>query len=170
MSVARCALLAAALTLAACATGKPVVYVDEGVSLASYRWVYVAEIDHFDRAPDAEVARVIGEKIRTRLGEHGIALTTEPAADATLVLDTRLSRYAYGDAIQRWAVAGAGATECLVEGDLQDGKTGAKLGVVVSYRTVSSGGLYSAGAGTWILDVVATDIADELAEKMKGTP
>jgi hypothetical protein len=164
------ALLAVALALAACATGKPVLFVDESVSLASYRAVYVAEIDHFDRAPDAEAARAIHDKIQARLGEHGIALAKESGADATLVLDTRLSRYAPGSAVERWVGLGTGTTECLVEGELEDGKTGSKLGVVVSHRVVASGDLTSAPAGAQILDTVATDIADQLAAQMKGTP
>ena len=164
------ALFATTLTLAACATGKPVLYVDESVSLSSYRSVYVADIGHFDRAPDAEIARVIHDKITVRLGERGIALAKEPEADATLVLDTRLSRYAAGSAVERWIVPGEGTTECLIEGELQDGKTGSKLGVVVSHRVVSGGGLYTAPAGARILDTVATDIADAIATEMKGTP
>ena len=164
------ALCAATLALAACASGKPVLFVDESVSLASYRAVYVEEIGHLDRAPDAEAARVIHDKIQARLGEQGIALAKEPGADATLVLDTRLNRYAAGSAVERWVMPGAGTTECLLEGELEDGKTGAKLGVVVSHRVVSGGGLYSAPAGWNILDTVAEDIADQLAAQMKGTP
>ena len=168
------ALFTMALALAACASGKPVVFVEEDVSLSSYRSVYVAEVGHFDRAPDIEVARSIADKIRARLTEHGIALAKEQGADGTVVLDGRLSRYAYGDAFERWLIPGEGTTECLVEGELRDGKTGSKLGVVLSFRTVSGGGLLggllSAGAGTWILETVATDIADGIATQMKPTP
>ena len=163
------ALYAAALALA-CASGKPVLFVEEGVSLSSYRSVYVAEIGHFDKAPDIEVARALTEKIRARLEERGIALAAEPGADGAVVVDGRLSSYAYGDAFERWVVPGAGTTECLVQGELRDGRTGSKLGVVLSDRTVSSGGLYSAGAGSWILDTVATDIADAIAAQMKPAP
>jgi hypothetical protein len=164
------ALYAAALALVGCASGKPVLFVDEGVSLTSYRSVYVAEIGHFDRAPDAEAARAIHDKIQARLGEHGIALATAKDADGAFVVDGRLSRYAAGSAVERWLVPGEGATECLVEGELRDARTGAKLGVLLSYRTVSGGGLASAGAGAWILDTVANDIADEIAAQMKSAP
>lgn len=170
MQLSTRALYATALVLAACASGKPVLFVEEGVSLSSYRSVYVAEIGHFDRAPDIEVARKITEKIRSRLSERGIALAEEASADGAVLLDGRLSSYAYGSAFERWVVPGQGTTECLVQGELRDAKTEAKLGVVLSHRTVSGGGLYSAGAGTWILDTVATDIADAIAAQMKPTP
>jgi len=64
-------------------------------------------------------------------------------------------------------VPGAGTTECIVKGALEDRQTGAQLGVLLSHRSVSGGGLYSVGADKYILDTVATDLADALANTLK---
>jgi len=157
------------LALAGCTAGKPILWVEKDVSLAKYRTVHVTGVvNETGKTFDFDVARAIEDKIRSKLVERGVALTEleRPLAD-TLVLQAALTAYSPGNAAARWALPGAGATECIVKGGLVDGQTGTQVGVLLSHRSVSSGGLFTVGADTRILDVVATDIADAVADALR---
>lgn len=165
----RVALCITLLLTAGCASGKPVIWVDEGVSFSNYRAVEVRAVaNDTGRTFDFDVAGSLTDKVRSKLVEHGVLLTEGgQMVEATVVLSTSLTLYSPGNAAARWALPGAGATECIVKGALVDGQTGAQLGVLLSHRSVSAGGLYSVGADRWILDVVATDIADAVADRLR---
>jgi Domain of unknown function (DUF4410) len=164
-------LAVALITLAAagCAAGKPVIWVDKGVSFSNYRAVDVITVtNETGKTFDFDVAQSLTDQIRSKLTEHGVPLTQGGnAVDGTLVLKTRLTTYSPGNAAARWALPGAGTTECLVKGELLDGPTGARLGVLLSHRSISGGGLFSVGADKGILDVVATDIADAVTTTLR---
>jgi hypothetical protein len=157
------------LATAGCAAGTPVIWVEKGVSFSTYRAVDVgAVVNQTGKTFDFDVAQSLTDQIRSKLAEHGVPLTQGGSAvDGTLVLKTRLTAYSPGNAAARWALPGAGTTECIVKGELLDGQTGAQLGVLLSHRSISSGGLFSIGADRRILDVVATDIADAVATTLR---
>ena len=154
---------------AACATGTPVVWVEKGVSLSTYRVVDVSAVaNETGKSFDFDVAQSLTDQIRSKLAEHGVPLTQGGSVtQGTLLLKTRLTAYSPGNAAARWTLPGAGTTECIVKGELLDGQTGAQLGVLLSHRSISSGGLFSVGADRRILDIVATDIADAVATTLK---
>ena len=164
----RWARVGVALVLAGCATGKPVVWTEEGVSLSSYRTVRVGEVANATGQASADpVAQALTRGIRDRLREQGIHLSDDAnGGDATLVFESRLDLYAPGNAFSRWVTPGEGTTQCRVVGDLLDGRTHDQLGVVLSDRAVSGGGLLSAGADSRIVEVVASDIADGIAREL----
>ncbi len=166
----RVALSIVMLLTAGCPAGKPVVWVEEGVSFSNYRAVEVRAVaNETGHTFDFDVAGSLTDKVRSKLAERGVRLAEGGrAVDGTLVLRTSLTAYSPGNAAARWVLPGAGATECIVKGALLDGQTGAQLGVILSHRSVSSGGLASVGADRGILDVVATDIADAVANTLRG--
>ena len=153
----------------ACATGQPVIWVEQGVSLSNYHAVEVRRVaNDTGQTFDFDVAGSLTDKVRSKLAERGVRLTEGGrVVEGILVLSTSLTTYAPGSAPARWVVPGAGTTECIVKGALLDGQTGAQLGVLLSHRSVSSGGLFSVGADQWILDMVATDIADAVANTLR---
>jgi uncharacterized protein DUF4410 len=165
----RIALSLIVLLTTGCASGKPVIWVDEGVSFSNYRAVEVRAVaNDTEHTFDFDVAGSLTDKIRSKLVEHGVLLSEGgQMVEGTVVLKTSLTLYSPGNAAARWALPGAGATECIVKGALVDGQTGAQLGVLLSHRSVSAGGLFSAGADRWILDVTATDIADAVADRLR---
>jgi len=167
--VRRLSLMVVTLAAAACATGTPVVWVDKGVEFSKYRAVDVRGVaNQTGKTFDFDVAQLLTDKMRSKLAERGITVTEGGSVvDGVLVLRTNLTAYSPGSAVARWALAGAGTTECIVKGELLDGQTGAQLGVLLSHRSVSGGGLYSVGADQRILDVVATDIADAVANTLR---
>lgn len=161
------ALAVITLLAAGCVAGTPVIWTEKGVSFAKYRVVDVPEIvNETGKVFDFDVAHSLTDKVRSKLTERGVTLTEGGrAVDGTLVLRTSLTAYSPGNAAAR--LVGAGATECIVKGALLDGQTGAQLGVLVSHRSLSGGGVASVGADRWILEVVATDIADAVANTLR---
>lgn len=159
-----------AMATAGCATGTPVLWVEKGVSLSQYRSVDVRAVaNQTGKNFDFDVTQSLTERIRSKLTEHGVTLAKgEGVADGALVLRSNLTAYSPGSALARWALPGAGTTECIVKGELLDGQTGAQLGVLLSHRSISGGGLFSVGADTRILDIVASDIADAVAGALKA--
>jgi len=157
------------LFTAACVAGTPVIWVEKGVSFSTYHAVDVTTVaNETGKTFDVDVAQALTEKLRSKLTERGVSLSESGRpADGMLVLKTSLTAYSAGNAAARWVLPGAGATECIVKGSLIDGQTGARLGVLLSHRSVSGGGLASVGADQWILDVVATDIADAVASTLR---
>jgi Domain of unknown function (DUF4410) len=149
--------------------GEAVIWVEKGVSFSTYRAVdVVAVANETGKTFDFDVAQSLTDQIRSKLTEHGVSLTQGGnAVDGRLVLKTRLTTYSPGNAAARWGLPGAGTTECLLKGELLDGRNGARLGVLLSHRSISGGGLFSVGADKGILDVVATDIADAVATTLR---
>ena len=166
----RIALILIVALLAGCVAGAPpVVWIEKGASLANYRVVAVNEVaNETGQTFEFDVAHALTEKVRSKLIERGIALSQDGSGGAqTLALRMSLTAYAPGNAAARWLLPGAGATDCIVKGALEDGQSRAQLGVILSHRSVPGGGLYSVGADKYILDAVATDIADGLANALK---
>jgi uncharacterized protein DUF4410 len=157
------------LAIGGCTAGTPVLWVDKGVSFSKYHTVEVSPVaNETGETFDFDVAQSLTDGIRSKLTEHGVRLTGDRDVDGTIVLKTRLTAYAPGNAAARWVLPAAGTTQCIVKGELVDGQTGAQLGVLLSHRSVSGGGLFSIGADRWILDVVSTDIADAVAQTLKS--
>lgn len=158
-----------AVVTAGCAAGTPVLWVEKGISFSQYRAVDVSAMtNQTGKTFDFDVAQSLIEKIRSRLAEHGISLTAgRRAGENVIVLRSNLTAYSPGSAAARWVLPGAGTTECIVKGELLDGQTRAQLGVLLSHRSISGGGLFSVGADIRILDIVASDIADAVANTLK---
>lgn len=157
------------LVTAGCAAGTPVLWVEKGVSFSKYRTVDVTPVaNQTGKTFDFDVAQSLTEKIRSKLAERGIALTEGGGpSDGVLVLRSNLTAYSPGNALARWTLPGAGTTECILKGELLDSQTGAQLGVLLSHRSISGGGLFSVGSDTRILDIVASDIADAVSNTLK---
>lgn len=110
-----------------------------------------------------DIEQVLRESLATRLKKDG--LLYEGGGNAPMIMDTKIVDYAEGDAVKRWLMPGSGATILSIQSDLRDGSD--LIGSVDARRTVSSGGLYSAGAWKSIFGDLADDVVTELVGKMR---
>lgn len=152
-----------------CATGKPMAWVEKGTSLSRYRQLEVMPVSNdTGKEYDFDVVGTLTEKIRSQLTDKGYGARGGGAAgDAVLVLKGRLTAYEPGSAAKRWLAPGHGTTHCTVRVSLIDKESGKSVGEIIVAKAISEGGLFSIGADKSILEVVASDIAETLDNKMK---
>lgn len=109
-----------------------------------------------------------GARLASRLGERGLTVMHEPPAGAGdyLVIDPHMVRYEAGDAFGRWLGFGAGAAICALRVEAADGRTGQHLGDGAVTQSIQGGGLYSLGAGDYIVDRCADALAAGIADRL----
>ena len=153
-----------------CATGKPMAWVEQGVSLSRYRQLDVASVSNdTGREYDFDVTGTLTEKIKSKLTDKGyLAQGAGTGREGALVLKPHLTAYEPGNAAKRWLAPGHGATHCTVRVSLIDQESGKQVGEIIVAKAISEGGLFSIGADRSILDAVASDIAETLDDKMKS--
>lgn len=171
--IRQCVLWAVTLgLLAGCYAAQPVVSIDTAASFDHFQAVEVLPVvDKTARTYEFDVAQTLTQKIKEQLKEQGLVVV-EGSAENRDILSVSSSLIAYepGNAVTRWAAAPfvpAGKTQATVKTTLTDKKSGAHLGYLATAEVVSGGGLYSAGADKWILDVVAKGVANEISQRMK---
>jgi len=156
--------------LGGCATGKPMSWIQKGVSLSSYQVFEVEPVSNeTGKVYDFDVAADLTKKIKIELADKGYSVAeSSTAGESVIVLKSSLKRYEPGSALKRWVQRGYGATQCTVKCTLIDKKAGKIIGEIKVAKTISEGGLYSIGAGKRILNTVASDIANEIDKRIKG--
>jgi hypothetical protein len=163
--------LSFAIIMSGCiTTSKPMVYMEKDVSLVGYKVFKVQPvINETGKTYEFNVSNTLTQNIKSELRDKGFIVSDGTiTSQKVLIIKSKLLSYAPGSALKRWFAAGFGKTQATVETSLIDKKTGKVVGEFVSAETVSSGGLYSAGADKWILDAIATGIVDEIEKKVKG--
>ena len=159
------------LFLAGCATPeKPVMYVEPEAAAKPYAVLVLAEVKNNTGAEiPQEILQRTATRLATALSENGYTVsTTKPTADAQeyLVLDAKMLHYEGGSTLGRWIGFGAGTAVCGLEVGLIDGRTGRAVGDLAATRKIEGGGLYSLGAGNYIVDQCADSVASGIAEKI----
>ena len=164
-------LIAGALSLGGCSgPAKPLVYVDPAAASQGYSMVVVADVKNgAASAVPAELLDRTGKRLGQQLQERGFSVRADQAPAGTqdyLLVNPTMQRYEGGNAIGRWFGFGAGAATCTLQVELLDGQSGKKVGDVAATQTIESGGLYSIGAGNYIVDRCADSVASGIAEKL----
>ncbi len=156
--------------MSGCVTSKPMVYIQKDVSLAGYTMFEVPPMQNTSgKTYQFDVSNTLTQHIRTKLKDKGFTVSDgRTISGKTMVIKTSLISYEPGSAIKRWVAPGFGKTQVTVETLLIDKKTRKSLGEFISADTVSSGGLFSAGADKSILDSIATGIVNEIEKMIKG--
>jgi hypothetical protein len=160
-----------ALVLAGCAAPeKPVMYVEPEAATKPYSMLVLAEVKNNTGAdvPD-EILQRTAQRLANSLRESGYTVSaTKPAGDAQeyLLLDAKMLRYEGGSTFGRWIGFGAGTAVCGLEVGLIDGRTGRTVGDMAATQKIEGGGLYSLGAGNYIVDHCADSVASGIAEKI----
>ena len=170
LALAAIVLAAAALSLGGCAPGKPLIYVDPAAASQGYRTVVIADVKNGDtsEAP-AELLDRTGKRLGEQLKELGFSVQSDQVSPDTqdyLVVVATMQQYEGGSVFGRWLPTGAGAAKCTLQVELLDGRSGKKVGDVASTQVISGGGLYSIGAGDYIVDRCADSVASGVAEKL----
>jgi hypothetical protein len=152
-----------------CATGTPVVSIDKDASLSRYKAVEVTPVvNETGTTFEFDVLGEITTQLKLNLTKEGYVVTDGgQSADDILVIRTSLLVYEPGSALKRWAVPGAGKTNCTIRSLLADKKTGKAQGEILVPKEVGTGGLFSIGADTRILGDVAGSVVDELKKIIK---
>lgn len=156
--------------MSGCVTSKPMVYMQKDVSLASYSVLEVPPTqDITGKTYEFDVSNTLTQHIRSKLKDKEFTVSDgRTTSGKTLVVKTSLISYDPGSAVKRWFAVGHGKTQVTVETLLIDKKTRKSLGEFMSADTVSSGGLFSAGADKSFLDSIATGIVDEIEKMMQS--
>jgi hypothetical protein len=108
------------------------------------------------------IEQLLRESLVSKLKNAG--LLYEGVGDRPMIMDTKIIDYAEGDAAKRWLMPGSGATVLSIQSVLRDGSD--VVGSVDARRTVTAGGLYSAGAWKTIFGDLADDVVTDLSSKM----
>lgn len=163
-------LLISIIFISGCVTSKPMVYMQRDASLANYNIFEVPPMRNLSgKTYKFDVSNTLTQHIKSKLKDKGFAIFNgRTIVGKTLVIKTSLISYEPGSAIKRWFAPGFGKTQVTVETILIDKKTRRTLGEFISADTVSSGGLFSAGADKSILDSTAAGIVGEIEKIIKG--
>jgi hypothetical protein len=84
------------------------------------------------------------------------------ANDARFELTCDVTAFVEGSALKRWILPGWGATSCQVAAMVTDQSTGHTIFTGRSTADVSSGGLYTVGAETYIVDAAIADLVAQM--------
>lgn len=155
---------------AGCATHRPAVRIEKGVSLSAYKAFEVAPVSNdTGKTFDFDVAAVLTEHIKSALKDKGYDVAEKGrASDYVLVIQSSLLSYEPGSVLGRWVVFGDGKAQCIVKSTLIDKPTGKTVGEMVTSEAVTGGGLYSIGADKYVLNMAADSIADEIEIRIEG--
>ena len=159
-----------AIIISGCITSKPMVSMERGVSLTGYKVFEVQPVlNTTGKTYEFDVSNTLTQNIKSKLKDKGFVVSNRTVtSEKVLIIKSSLLSYAPGSALKRWFAAGFGKTQATVKTLLIDKKTRKALGEFISADTVSSGGLFSAGADKGILDTIATGIVDEIEKKVKS--
>jgi hypothetical protein len=163
-------LAVAALSLGGCTPDKPHIYVDPAAVSQGYRTLVVADVKNgeLSEAP-AELLDRTGKRLGDQLKELGFSVQSEQASAGTqgyLIVVATMQQYEGGSVLGRWVGFGSGAAKCTLQVELRDGQSGKKVGDAVTTQIIAVGGLYSIGAGDYIVDRCADSVASGIAEKL----
>ena len=155
---------------AGCAETKPMVRMEQNVSLSMYqKYEVMAVSNDTGKNFEFDVADYTTQELKSQLKAKGYALVEgDGGGEKVLLLSSSLVAYEPGSAAKRWLVPGAGTTQATVRTTLIDKHTGKRVGEMVIPGSVGQGGLFSIGADKGILKTIAEEIVKELDARVKG--
>jgi len=163
-AVARCVLaIALATGLTGCETTLPYTrsYIDAPAPVSAGDAIEVRLEPCIDRTGTGgrDVAADATKAFREKLPAiGGLALKD----DGRFRLSCEVTTFVEGSAFKRWLMPGWGSTVGQVAAMVTDTRTGEIVAILRSNSTVAEGGLYSAGADTYILSVAVQDVVNQL--------
>jgi len=171
LAAATLPLVALALLLTACETPKPATfYLGPQAEGRRYSELVVTPVRNETGKPvPQEILDRTGKRLSTQLAARGLSvLPAPPAAQAAdyLVIDPRMVTYDAGSVVGRWIGFGAGTAICSLRIEAADGRTGQHVGDGSVTQSIQGGGLYSIGAGDYIVDRCADAVAAGIADRL----
>lgn len=157
------------LFLGGCVAAQPMVSMEEGASLKTYKvFEVIPAINETGETFEFDVTGELTNKVKLRLSDLGYKVEEVNLSEGVLVIKNSLMDYEAGNAAGRWLAPGVGVTQATVKTSLIDKTTGTIIGEMVTSESVSGGGLFSVGAYKQILDTIAKGIVNEIDTRMKS--
>jgi hypothetical protein len=159
------------LLITACGTDRPMVRLEEGISLSNYEVFIVEPVkNETGKEFDCDVAGYLTQHLESELKHRGYEVGNDPNSNSkVLLVRSALLAYEPGSAFKRWLVwpVPAGKTQATVRISLIDKQTAETFGDLVFAEAVTGGGLFSAGADKRILEEIAGGMAREIDKRIK---
>lgn len=143
-----------------------IVWVADGVSIRDINRVKIFPVSYDpDNKQAQETAPSLIQEVRDELGRAGIIFTdikngTQPTQ---LALKINIVHLQTGSVGGRWVGLGGGGALCILRTQLIKGSSEDVIGDIIVAKQVSTGGLFSAGAGKSVPLTAANQTAQELA-------
>ena len=143
-----------------------IIWLSDGVSIEGTSIVELYPISNvtgesYEHDPSPDINAVI----RNALETSGLVVVNKEKGEqpAQLALKTHLVYFAPGSVGGRWIGFGGGSAVCILRTLLIGGSSSDKIGEIIVANQVSSGGLFSAGAETYVCKHAAEQTAENLA-------
>lgn len=113
-----------------------------------------------------QVSPVVSRVIRSELANAGITVSNinKNTLPVFFALETHIVHCQPGNVGGRWVGFGGGAAICILRTRIISGLTGKVVGEIIVANEVSSGGLFSAGAESYVPEGAARQTAEELVD------
>jgi hypothetical protein len=118
---------------------------------------------------DIDIEQKLHNALRKSLENEGI-YAWDSSTSTDFKINVNITRYAPGNAFNRWLVPGYGSTILAVQGELQNAKDGSLVLSTEHQRIIWIGGAYTIGAWETIISQVANDLAHELKLMIEKGP
>lgn len=147
--------------------GNTKIWLDKGVSLEGYNKVMLFHIqDATNRKLSSDILDRLTSLIRIKLEGAGITVI-QPGhlpTKASVKVKPIITKYEPGSAGGRWLSPGLGATTCIIRATIIHTQSNEVIGEIISWKQVSSGGLFSVGAKKYVPKETAEAIAGAFVE------
>ena len=142
----------------------------QGASLSGIKQLAVAPASNdTGQTYELDISAVFTDDLTSALRSRGYTVLDPNTAPAdTVIVQCSFVSYAPGNAFQRWLMPGLGPTDATVKTSLVNKSTGSVLGIMLTEKRETGGGLLSVGAYKYILDRVANEVAEVIDNKIKG--
>ena len=144
-----------------------IIWLSDGVSIDGTSIIVLYPISNvtgktYEHDPSPDISAVI----RNALETSGIVVVNKEKGEQStqLALKIHLVHFAPGSVGGRWLGFGGGSAVCILRTMLVGGSSSAKIGEIIVADQVSTGGLFSAGAETYVCKRAAELTAENLAE------
>lgn len=154
-------------------SGDTKIWLEHGISLTNIEHVTLLPAadatDSKKLSPAAlqEVTSIIEQRLKK--GGLTAASDNQSLLANSIKLKVSVTKFNAGSAADRWIMPGAGATECIIRATILDPESNAVIGEILTWKSVSSGGLFSLGADKTVPKSAAESIASSLVTTVRKT-
>lgn len=151
-------------------SGDTKIWFDKSKSIRNVKSVMLAQVADETNANklSPEVLETLTSIIKIRIEKSGIEVLSSNLSvdDSTILLEPLVTKYESGSAADRWILPGSGATECIMRTRIISPDQHEVIGEIITWKSVSSGGLFSLGAHKYVPKSAAESIASILTKNI----
>lgn len=151
-------------------SGDTKIWFDKNKSIRNVKSVMLAQVADETKANklSPELLETLTSIIKIRIEKSGIEVLSPNLSvdDGTFLLEPLVTKYESGSAADRWILPGSGATECIMRARIISPDQHEVIGEIITWKSVSSGGLFSLGAHKYVPKSAAESIASILTKNI----